>query len=99
MRISALNRTFCLSFAVALSLAVSGCQQKSAAPPASAGMQALPVKTVAVTLAPVAQTSEFVATILSRRSATIQPQVTGRLTQIQVKSGDHVKSGQMMMSI
>jgi RND family efflux transporter MFP subunit len=62
-------------------------------------MQALPVKTVAVTLAPVAQSSEYMATIMSRRSATIQPQVSGRLTQIQVKSGDHVKSGQMMMSI
>ncbi len=62
-------------------------------------MQALPVKTVAVTLAPVAQTSEFVATIMSRRSATIQPQVSGKLTQIQIKSGDHVKPGQLMMSI
>jgi len=31
--------------------------------PAGAGMQGLPVQTVAVTLQPVAQTSEFVATI------------------------------------
>jgi RND family efflux transporter MFP subunit len=36
---------------------------------------------------------------MSRRSATIQPQVSGRLTQIQVRSGDHVKSGQIMMNI
>jgi len=40
-----------------------------------------------------------VATIKSRRSATLQPQVDGRLTQIRVKSGDHVKAGQTLMSI
>lgn len=59
----------------------------------------MPVKTVAVTMAPVAQSSEYVATIMSRRSATIQPQVSGRLTAITVKSGDHVKANQLMMSI
>jgi RND family efflux transporter MFP subunit len=62
-------------------------------------MQAMPVQTVAVTLAPVPQSSEYVATIKSRRSATLQPQVDGRLTQIRVKSGDHVKAGQTLMSI
>lgn len=62
-------------------------------------MQAMPVQTVAVSMAPVPQSSEYVATIKSRRSATLQPQVDGRLTQITVRSGDHVKSGQVMMSI
>jgi len=62
-------------------------------------MQAMPVKTVAVTLAPVAQSNDYVATIMSRRSATLQPQVSGRLMRIDVKSGDHVRAGQQMMSI
>jgi len=62
-------------------------------------MQGLPVQTVAVTLSPVPQSSEYVATIKSRRSATLQPQVDGRLTDIRVRSGDHVQSGQLMMSI
>jgi RND family efflux transporter MFP subunit len=62
-------------------------------------MQAMPVQTVTVTLAPVPQVSEYVATIKSRRSATLQPQVDGRLTQIQVRSGDHLKSGQTLMKI
>jgi RND family efflux transporter MFP subunit len=62
-------------------------------------MQAMPVQTVAVTLAPVPQSSEYVATIKSRRSATLQPQVDGRLMQIRVKSGDHVRAGQALMSI
>ena len=34
------------------------------------------------------------ATIKSRRSANIQPQVDGTLTNIAVKSGDHVSAGQ-----
>lgn len=62
-------------------------------------MQAMPVQTAEVTLQPIAQSSEYVATIKSRRSATLQPQVDGRLTGILVHSGDHVKSGQPMMTI
>lgn len=84
---------------VLVGLAAIGCQKKPAAPPAGAGMQGLPVQTVAVTLSPVAQSSEYVATIKSRRSATIQPQVQGVLTQIRVQSGDHVKVGQVLMEI
>jgi len=79
-------------------LAAAGCQKKQAAP-AGAGMQGLPVQTVSVALSPVAQTSEYVATIKSRRSATLQPQVDGRLTLITVRSGDHVKSGDKLMEI
>jgi RND family efflux transporter MFP subunit len=40
-----------------------------------------------------------VATIKSRRSATIQPQVDGNLTMIQVHSGEAVKAGQVLMEI
>jgi RND family efflux transporter MFP subunit len=66
---------------------------------AADGMQAMPVQTVTVALAPVPQSSEYVATIKSRRSATLQPQVSGILTQIRVHSGDHVRAGQALMEI
>ena len=82
-----------------MGLAATGCQKKPAAPPAGAGMQGMPVQTVAVTLSPVPQTSEYVATIKSRRSATLQPMVSGVLTQIRVRSGDHVKANQVIMEI
>ncbi len=62
-------------------------------------MQALPVQTQDVTLVPVEQSSDYVATIKSRRSVTLMPQVDGNLTQILVKSGDHVHSGQPLMVI
>ncbi|WP_239461807.1 efflux RND transporter periplasmic adaptor subunit [Occallatibacter savannae] len=88
-------------FAFVLFLAVAGCQKDQPKAPAGAGagMQAMPVKTVAVSLQPVAQSSEYMATVKSRRSATILPQVAGMLTSIRVHSGEHVKAGQVMMTI
>ncbi len=83
---------------VLVGLAAIGCQKKPAGP-TGAGMQGLPVQTATVVLAPVAQSSEYVAAIKSRRSASILPQVNGLLTQILVHSGDHVKEGQTLMVI
>ncbi len=84
--------------ALASALAVAGCQNKTAAP-AGPAMQAMPVQTVAVKLAPVAQSNDYVATIKSRRSATLQPRVDGNLTEIDAHSGDHVRAGQVLMKI
>jgi RND family efflux transporter MFP subunit len=76
-----------------------GCQKNLAAAAGPAGPQAMPVQTVTVAMSPVAQSSEYVATIKSRRSATLQPQVSGALTEILAKSGDHVAAGQVIMRI
>jgi RND family efflux transporter MFP subunit len=80
-------------------LAATGCQKKPAAAAPGSGPQGLPVQTVTVAMAPVAQSSEYVATIKSRRSTTLMPQVSGLLTGIRVHSGDHVKTGQVLMTI
>lgn len=88
--------TTCL---ILIGLAATACQKKPAPQGAGAGGQGLPVQTATVALVPVAQSSEYVATIKSRRSATILPQVSGLLTQILVRSGDHVKTGQTLMTI
>jgi len=93
-----LKRMIAIGCFVLLGLAATGCQKKQVAQAAS-GMQAMPVQTVAVTLAPVAQSSAYEATIKSRRSATLQPQVSGMLTKILAHSGDHVKAGQLLMEI
>ena len=77
-------------------LGVAGCNNTQAKEPAA---QALPVQTKTVNLAPVPRVDEYVATVKSRRSATIQPQVDGTLTRILVKSGDHVRAGQLLMTI
>src|SRR5712691_1190286 len=74
----------------------SGCSSTEAKPPAP---QAMPVKTQTINLAPVPRLDEYVATVKSRRSVSIQPQVDGSLTRILVKSGDHVRAGQVLMTI
>jgi RND family efflux transporter MFP subunit len=94
-----LKRAFVLLPIVLLGLAllsITGCNKTQAKQPP---LQALPVKTKTIDLAQVPQTDEYVATIKSRRSATIQPQVDGSLTHILVKSGDHVRAGQVLMTI
>ncbi len=82
-----------MAFAVVTS---SGCSNSEAKQPAA---HALPVKTQTINLAPVPRLDEYVATVKSRRSASIQPQVDGSLTRILVKSGDHVRTGQVLMTI
>ena len=94
-----LKRTFFAISSLLICLAGTGCQKDQPKAAQGAGMQAMPVKTVSVSLQPVAQSSEYMATVKSRRSATILPQVSGMLTSISVHSGDHVKSGQVMMTI
>src|ERR1700680_518574 len=74
----------------------SGCGKTEAKDPAP---QPLPVNTQTVNLTPVARVDEYVATVKSRRSASIQPQVDGTLTKILVTSGDHVRAGQVLMTI
>jgi RND family efflux transporter MFP subunit len=99
VRISALRCNSRFVGFVLLALAAAGCEKKAAPPAAGAGMQGFPVQTSTVALSPVPQSSEYVATIKSRRSATLQPQVEGRLTAINAHSGDHVKAGQVLMAI
>ncbi len=77
-------------------LTISGCTKTGATTPAP---RPLPVTTAIVNPAPVPRADEYVATVKSRRSASIQPQVNGSLTQILVKSGDHVHAGQVLMTI
>jgi len=94
-----LNRKYTLGIMILIGTALSGCHKPPVQAQAGAGMHGLPVQTVAVSLAPVAQSSEYVATIKSRRSATLMPQVSGILTAILVRSGDRVRAGQELMDI
>jgi RND family efflux transporter MFP subunit len=74
----------------------AGCSKPPAPPPP---MQATPVQVQPVSLSPVPNSDTYVATIKSRRSSTMQPQVDGNLTKIFVHSGDVVKAGQVLMQI
>ncbi len=68
-------------------------QGAGAGPPPSA------VKTVVLEPAPIEETSEFIATLRSLRSTTVQPEVEGFITRIFVKAGQHVSSGAPLVQI
>lgn len=86
----------CRPAATALLLCfLAGCGK--AAP--AGGPPAMPVEVVTLVQRPVEQTTEFVGTVKSRRSTTVQPQVEGFITRILVSSGDRVRPGSPLMLI
>ena len=84
--------------ALCASLAVGGCN-KPAAEAAGGAPPPTPVQTVTINDSPVPRSDEYTATIKSRRSATMTPQIDGNITDILVKSGDHVKAGQVLIEV
>jgi RND family efflux transporter MFP subunit len=72
--------------------------------PAAGGGRGGPGGPAAVTVVtlqqkPVEQASEFIATLRSLRSTTIQPEVDGIITRIFVKPGDRVRAGATLLQI
>lgn len=59
----------------------------------------MPVEIVTLSAKPVEQTSQFVATLKSRQSTTIQPEVEGFLTRVAVRSGQRVDRGALLFEI
>jgi|SRR5579872_1680373 len=86
-------------FFIALSALVACSKTTARNPQAGGGMPAMPVKVMEAKAVPVNDSSEYVATLKSRDSAVIMPQVEGQVTQIFVHSGDHVADGAPLMEI
>jgi RND family efflux transporter MFP subunit len=83
--------------AVILAALAAGCAQKQAA--GGQGEPAVAVKTVVVEPVSIPDSSEYLATLKSRHSTALNPQVEGAVTRIFVKSGDRVKAGTQLMEI
>lgn len=60
---------------------------------------AMGVETVRLAPKPVERKSEYIATVKSRRSTTIQPQVEGFITAINARPGQRVSRGSALMQI
>ncbi len=80
----------------ALGTACSGNSVSGATPQAD---PAIPVKIQVAQSVPISDTTEYVATLKSRDSASIMPQVDGQITDIYVHSGDRVSPGTVLMQI
>jgi RND family efflux transporter MFP subunit len=59
----------------------------------------MPVELQTVKAAPIAETSDGVAVLMSRRSVRVQTQIDGHVTRILVAPGDKVQAGERLMSI
>ena len=88
-----------LLVALALSGGMLGCSKNSAQNAQAGGPQAMPVKVQVAQAAAVNDSTEYVATLKSRDSAVIMPQVEGYVTKISVHSGDAVSGGAPLMEI
>ena len=77
--------------------ALSACNRGAAEGPT--GPPVMPVKVEQIGTQDIGNSSEYVATIRSRNSATIMSDVEGWIFAIHVRSGDLVKKGQSLMEI
>jgi RND family efflux transporter MFP subunit len=72
---------------------------RTAPPPGAQGMPPTAVQFVVARARPIEDATEYVATLKSLHSTTIQPQIDGQITQIYVKSGDRVAEGARLLQI
>ena len=82
---------------VGLTMLFAACGRSTAEGPQ--GPPTMPVKVQRIGSQEIGNTSEYVATIKSRNSATIMSDVEGWIVAIRVKSGEQVKKGQSLMEI
>lgn len=70
-----------------------------AQPPPPAAPKPVAVKALTLAPGPVEDTSDYLATLTSKRSVTLHPQVSGTVRAIWVKSGDVVKAGAVLLTV
>jgi RND family efflux transporter MFP subunit len=89
----------CLTAVLGASAVTVACSGTGTQNPQASGPGAMPVKVLEAKAVPVADVSEYVATMKSRDSAVIMPQVEGQVTQIFVHSGERVEAGNPLVGI
>jgi len=88
-----------LAASLLLLLAGSGCTGGSQSETPAGAPPGIPVKVQIAQSAAVNETTEYVATLKSRDSAVVMPEVEGQITQIYVHSGDRVSAGMPLVQI
>jgi RND family efflux transporter MFP subunit len=92
------NQPILTALLTGLCLCVSACS-RSAQGGAPQGFPAMHVQTQSAQEQKVGDYTEYLATLKSRSSSMLQPEVEGQILKIFVKSGDHVQPGQVLMEI
>lgn len=86
---------------VTLGTAVAGCGGADGQAPAQpqGGPPPTPVGILTLAPKPIAETSDFIASLRSLHSTTVQPDADGIVTRIFVKAGDRVRAGAPLVQI
>lgn len=90
-----------LAATLLVSLVGAGCSGggQGQTAPGGGAPPGIPVKVQVAQASPINETTEYVATLKSRDSAVVMPEVEGQIIQIYVHSGDHVAAGAPLMQI
>jgi RND family efflux transporter MFP subunit len=84
-----------LAFGLGVMGLAAGCRGGAA----QGGPPPMPVKIEVARVVPIDDATDYVATLRSRDSAAIMPQVEGQVTRIYVRAGDHVARGTPLVQI
>lgn len=84
---------------VLLTAAAAACNREAAPGAAAGGPPPMAVEAITLQPSAVERATEYVGTLKSRRSTTIQPQVEGFITRIHTKAGARVGTGAVLMEI
>lgn len=85
--------------AVLLALPLAACQRDQAQATGAQAPRGVPVKLATVQETDIQDWTEYVATLKSRRSVTLRPQVDGQIQRIVVRPGARVKAGDPVMQL
>jgi RND family efflux transporter MFP subunit len=77
----------------------AGCNRGGSSAPGGMAFPPTAVKLATIATTNVEDATEYVGTLKSLHSTTIQPQIDGQITQIYVKSGDRVAAGAPLIQI
>jgi RND family efflux transporter MFP subunit len=93
-------RRFRVGAVLAIACGLVSCSRAQGGPPAQAqGFPPVAVQVADAKPSPMEDATEYVATLKSLNSTTIQPQIDGQITEIRVKSGDRVQQGAPLVQI
>jgi multidrug efflux pump subunit AcrA (membrane-fusion protein) len=93
--VNTISRSVLGASLIALVGVLSGCRDGHAAEEEAA----VPVKATTLSLATIDEYSDYIATVRSRRSVEIRPQIEGYVSRITVKPGDSVNDGALLVQI
>jgi multidrug efflux pump subunit AcrA (membrane-fusion protein) len=98
-RMSRTTSTFTWLGLASLLVTLTACSGHGGGAPGAGQGGGVPVEAMTLHLSNIPQAQDYQATLISRHSVVLQPQVAGQIAEIYVKAGDHVRAGTPLLLI